>query len=55
MTAECCIFIVGVIVQITARQVWEQFAIGRLISGFGVGALSAAVPMVRDSFSLSSM
>lgn len=49
MSAECLIFIVGVIVQITSRHVWQQFAVGRMISGIGVGALSAAVPMVRYS------
>ncbi|CAL1701815.1 unnamed protein product [Somion occarium] len=47
MSAECVIFIVGVIVQITAEHAWAQFAVGRLISGLGVGALSAAVPMYQ--------
>lgn len=46
MTVECIIFIVGVIVQIASEHAWAQFAVGRLISGLGVGALSAAVPMV---------
>ncbi|KAI6015215.1 general substrate transporter [Pisolithus orientalis] len=46
MTTECGIFIIGVIVQITSTHVWQQFAVGRFISGLGVGALSAAVPMV---------
>ncbi|KAF5369385.1 hypothetical protein D9758_002546 [Tetrapyrgos nigripes] len=47
MVVECLVFIVGVIVQITAFSSWEQFAVGRLISGLGVGALSAAVPMYQ--------
>lgn len=47
MSVECVIFIIGVIIQISARHVWQQFAVGRLIGGMGVGALSAAVPMVR--------
>ena len=46
MSSECVIFMIGVIVQITATHEWAQFAVGRLISGLGVGALSAAVPMV---------
>ena len=46
MTSECCVFIVGAIVQITSTHQWAQFAVGRLISGLGIGALSAAVPMV---------
>lgn len=47
MSTECVVFIVGVIVQIASEHAWAQFAVGRLISGLGVGALSAAVPMVR--------
>ena len=46
MSSECIVFIVGVIIQITSINVWQQYAVGRLISGLGVGALSAAVPMV---------
>lgn len=34
----------------TAFSAWYQIAIGRLISGLGVGALSAAVPTVSFSF-----
>lgn len=47
MTSECCVFIIGVIVQITSEHTWAQFAVGRLISGLGIGALSAAVPMYQ--------
>lgn len=47
MIVECMVFIVGVIIQMTARHVWQQFAVGRLVSGLGVGALSAAVPMYQ--------
>jgi len=47
MITECGVFVVGVIIQITAMHSWIQFAIGRLVSGFGVGALSAAVPMYQ--------
>ncbi|TFK51298.1 general substrate transporter [Heliocybe sulcata] len=47
MVSECMVFIVGVIIQITSTTSWVQFAIGRLVSGFGVGALSAAVPMYQ--------
>ena len=56
MTTECTVFIIGVIVQITSEHAWPQFAVGRLISGLGVGALSAAVPMVSvERFSLPSI
>ncbi|KAJ3488583.1 hypothetical protein NLI96_g2731 [Meripilus lineatus] len=47
MSTECVVFIVGVIVQIASEHAWAQFAVGRLISGLGVGALSAAVPMYQ--------
>ena len=46
MISECCIFCVGVVVQITTSLAWQQVAAGRLISGLAVGALSAVVPMV---------
>ncbi|KAH7912110.1 general substrate transporter [Hygrophoropsis aurantiaca] len=49
MSVECVVFIIGVIVQISAATVWQQFAVGRFISGLGVGSLSAAVPMVNFS------
>jgi sugar porter (SP) family MFS transporter len=47
MQLECLVFSVGVIVQITTKSQWAQFAVGRLIAGLGVGALSAAVPMYQ--------
>ena len=53
MTSECVIFMVGVVVQLASVRSWPQFAVGRLISGLGVGALSAAVPMVSFSPSLT--
>ena len=47
MVAECLIFCVGVIIQISATHVWQQFAMVRFVAGLGVGALSAAVPMYQ--------
>ncbi|KAG6901422.1 hypothetical protein C0995_012209 [Termitomyces sp. Mi166 len=47
MVTECIIFIIGVLIQITAVDVWQQFGMGRWVSGLGVGALSAAVPMYQ--------
>lgn len=47
MSMECGVFIVGVIIQITAFHAWYQIAIGRFIAGLGVGALSAAVPLYQ--------
>ncbi|KAI0050085.1 general substrate transporter [Auriscalpium vulgare] len=47
MQIEALVFCVGVIVQIVTKSSWAQFAVGRLIAGLGVGALSAAVPMYQ--------
>lgn len=43
----CVIFSVGIIVQITATDKWYQIMLGRLVAGFGVGALSLLVPMYQ--------
>jgi len=47
MSVECVVFMIGVVIQMASMSAWPQFAIGRLISGLGVGALSAAVPMYQ--------
>lgn len=47
MSLECLVFATGVVIQMTSFHAWYQFAIGRLVAGFGVGALSAAVPMYQ--------
>lgn len=44
----CIILCVGVTVQISSSQgKWYQVAVGRLIAGLGVGALSLIVPMYQ--------
>jgi len=45
MTFWSIVFIVGVIIQMASTNVWQQIAVGRLIAGAGVGALSIMVPM----------
>ncbi|KAJ3502320.1 hypothetical protein NMY22_g18624 [Coprinellus aureogranulatus] len=47
LVVESILFMVGVAIQVSAFTVWQQVAVGRLVSGFGVGALSAAVPMYQ--------
>lgn len=42
-----CVFIVGVIVQITTIDEWYQIAIGRWVAGLGVGGLSILTPMYQ--------
>ncbi|KAF7798713.1 hypothetical protein EIP86_009937 [Pleurotus ostreatoroseus] len=47
MSASSAVFIVGLIIQITSVHAWQQYVIGRLVGGWGVGALSVAVPMFQ--------
>jgi SP family sugar:H+ symporter-like MFS transporter len=47
MVIQCILFIIGVIIQITASHSWAQVAVGRLISGLGVGGLSSTVPLYQ--------
>lgn len=48
MTVETIVFNIGVIIQCTAFYAWYQVAIGRFVTGLGVGALSAAVPLYQS-------
>ncbi|KAK6372948.1 hexose transporter hxt5 [Lithohypha guttulata] len=43
----CFVCGIGFLVQITAFHAWYQIMIGRIIAGFGVGALSLLVPMYQ--------
>ena len=48
MVIEVGFFLVGVIIQVTSMEAWYQVAIGRFITGLGVGGLSAAVPLYQS-------
>ncbi|EXM17559.1 MFS transporter, SP family, sugar:H+ symporter [Fusarium oxysporum f. sp. vasinfectum 25433] len=39
---------VGTIIEVASQHAWYQHAIGRLVTGLGVGALSVAVPMYQS-------
>lgn len=39
---------IGMIIEISSTTHWAQFAVGRLITGVGVGALSVTVPMYQS-------
>lgn len=39
---------VGMIIEISSMTSWAQFAVGRLVTGMGVGALSVTVPMYQS-------
>ncbi|SLM39237.1 mfs monosaccharide [Lasallia pustulata] len=45
VTLWSLVFMVGVVIQIASTTVWQQIAVGRLIAGAGVGALSILVPL----------
>lgn len=40
----CCI---GTVIEIASMTSWAQFAVGRLVNGFGIGSLSVLVPMYQ--------
>ncbi|KAH8171331.1 sugar transporter domain-containing protein [Sarocladium implicatum] len=42
---------VGIVIQISSNTSWAQFAVGRLVDGLGIGALSVAVPMYQSESS----
>jgi len=48
ITFWCIINMVGIIIQMTTDSKWYQVAVGRLIAGLGVGALSSLVPMYQS-------
>ncbi|KAI8635676.1 general substrate transporter [Xylariaceae sp. FL1651] len=43
----CAVVSVGFVIQIASITAYEQVIVGRLVSGFGVGALSLLVPMYQ--------
>lgn len=44
----CAVVSVGFVIQVASSYAWEQIMVGRLVSGFGVGALSLLVPMYQS-------
>ncbi|KAK8197848.1 general substrate transporter [Phyllosticta capitalensis] len=40
--------IIGSIIEVASTTHWAQFAVGRLVDGMGIGALSATVPMYQS-------
>ncbi len=42
---------VGILIEITSSTAWYQFAIGRLVTGVSIGALSVVVPMYQSESS----
>lgn len=48
MVVWSLINMVGIIVQMTTDHKWYQVAVGRLVAGLGVGALSVLVPIYQS-------
>lgn len=48
ITFWCLIYIVGNIICISTTKAWYQIVIGRLVDGFGIGALSVLTPMYQS-------
>lgn len=44
----CVVVSIGFVIQVAAMTAWEQLMVGRLVAGFGVGALSLLVPMYQS-------
>ncbi|KAI0467566.1 general substrate transporter [Xylaria cf. heliscus] len=42
---------VGIVIEISSEYAWYQFAIGRLVTGVSIGALSVVVPMYQSESS----
>ncbi|KAI0880167.1 general substrate transporter [Annulohypoxylon maeteangense] len=42
---------VGIVIEISSQHVWAQFAVGRLVTGCSIGALSVVVPMYQSESS----
>ncbi|PPJ51682.1 hypothetical protein CBER1_08748 [Cercospora berteroae] len=42
---------IGTVIEISSQSAWYQFALGRLVNGLGIGALSVLVPMYQSESS----
>lgn len=51
ISASALFTCVGTIIEISSTAQWAQFAVGRLVTGLGVGALSVVVPMYQSESS----
>ncbi|GAA5998918.1 hypothetical protein JCM5350_005490 [Sporobolomyces pararoseus] len=45
---DCAVVIIGTVIQTASVSAWYQFMIGRIVTGLGVGALSAVVPLYQS-------
>jgi MFS transporter, SP family, sugar:H+ symporter len=52
MMVAALVYMVGLIIQLSSSHTWVQYAMGRMVGGFGVGTLSVVVPMYQGEMSL---
>ncbi|GAA5867215.1 hypothetical protein JCM8547_003121 [Rhodosporidiobolus lusitaniae] len=45
---DCIVIIIGTVIQVATVSAWYQFMIGRIVTGLGIGALSAVVPLYQS-------
>jgi len=48
ISCSAFLYIVGIIIECTSDTEWVQFAMGRFVSGLGIGATSTVVPMYQS-------
>lgn len=48
ISASGFVYIIGVAIEISSNRSWAQFAVGRLVTGLGIGGLSTSVPMYQS-------
>ena len=51
ISASALFTMIGTIIEISSSNKWAQFAVGRLVTGLGIGALSVVVPMYQSESS----
>ncbi|KAL8278294.1 hypothetical protein RQP46_009326 [Phenoliferia psychrophenolica] len=48
ITIDSIVVSIGTVIQVTAMHSWEQLMVGRIVTGLGIGALSAVVPLYQS-------
>ncbi|KAK4701583.1 hypothetical protein P7C70_g4645, partial [Phenoliferia sp. Uapishka_3] len=48
ISIDCIVVSIGTIIQVCSFHSWEQLMVGRIITGLGIGALSAVVPLYQS-------
>lgn len=46
LAITCCVYVVGIVIEIASISAWYQYMIGRIIAGLGVGGITVYTPML---------